>query len=75
MFKCLHELGSAYDVFTIKCINGNMIARHLPREISRPKKILLDQWAILTATIMSEHYQKSSLFQGGFEIPRVIAIL
>ena len=39
-FKCLHELGSAYDVFTIKCINGNMIDRHLPREISRPTKYL-----------------------------------
>ena len=34
-----------------------------------------DQWAILTATIISEHYRKSSLFQGGFEIPCVITMI
>ena len=39
--KCLHELGNAYDVFTIKCTKGYMIVGHLPREISRPTKYLL----------------------------------
>ena len=66
--KCLHELGNAYDVFAIKCIKGNMIVGHIPREISRPTKHLLDQGAIVTATITSEHYRKSLLFQGGLEL-------
>ena len=40
--KCLHELGNAYNVFTIKCIKRNMIVGYLPREISRLTKYLLD---------------------------------
>ena len=52
--KCFHELGNAYDVFTVKCMKGNMIVGHLPREISRPTKCLLDRGAIVTATITSE---------------------
>ena len=62
MLKCLHELGNAYDVFAIKCIKGNMIVGHLPKEISISTKYLLDRGAILTATIMSEHYRKRSIF-------------
>ena len=71
--KCLHELGNAY-VFAIKCIQGNMIVGNLPREISRPTKHVLDRGAIVTATITSEHYRKSSLFQGGLEIRCVITV-
>ena len=66
--KCLHEFGNTYYVFAIKCIKGNMIVGHLPREMSRPIKYLLDRGAIVTATITSEHYRKSLLFQGGLEI-------
>ena len=71
--KCLHEFGNTYDVFAIECIKGNMIG-HLLREISRPTKYLLDQGAIVTATITSEHYRKSSLFQGGLGIRWVITV-
>ena len=73
--KCLHELGNAYDVFAIKCIKGNMIVGHLPREISRPTKYLLDRGAIVTATITPEHYRKSPLFQDGLEIRCVITVI
>ena len=40
-----------------------MIVGHLPREISRATKYLLDRGAIVTATITPEHYRKSPLFQ------------
>ena len=73
--KCLHELGNAYDVFAIKCIKGNMIVEHLPREISRATKYLLDRGAIVTATITPEHYRKSPLFQDGLEIRCVITVI
>ena len=57
-----------------KCIKGNVIVGHLPREISRPTKYLLDRGTLVTATIMSEHYRKSLLFQGGLEIRCVIIV-
>ena len=49
-----------------------MIVGHLPREILRPTKYLLDRGA--TATITSEDYRKSSLFQGGLEIKYFVTV-
>ena len=49
-----------------------MIVRHLPRELSRPTRYLLDPGMIVTATITSEHYWESPLFQGRLEIRCVI---
>ena len=71
----MHELGNAYVVFAIKCIKGNVIVGPLPREISRPKKYLLDRGAIVPATITSEHYRKYLLFKGGLEIRCVITAI
>ena len=51
-----------------------MVAGHLPREISRPTKYLLNQGAIVTAIITSEHYWKSPLFQGELETRCVITV-
>ena len=51
-----------------------MIVGYLPREISRLTKYLLDQGAIVTAPITSEHYRKFPLFQGGREIRCVITV-
>ena len=62
----------AYDLFAIKCLRGNMIVGHLPKEIPRPTKYLLDRGAIVTATIAAEHYRKSPLLQDGLEIRCVI---
>ena len=70
----MNELGNAYDVFAIKCIKGNMIIGHLPREISRATKYSFDRGAIVTATITPEHYRKSPLFQAGLEIRCVITV-
>ena len=42
---------------------------HLPREISRPTKYLLDRGATILAKLTVTHYRKSPLFQGGLEIP------
>ena len=49
-----------------------MIVGHLPRELSRPTRYLLDPGMIVTATITSEHYWESPLFQGRLEIRCVI---
>ena len=44
---------------------------HLPLEISRFTKFLLDRGATITATVSSTHYQRSPLVLGGLEIPSV----
>ena len=41
---------------------------HLPREISKPTKFLIDRGARVTAEITSSHYRKSPLLQGGLEV-------
>ena len=42
--------------------------------MSRPTKYLLDRGKLLTATITSEHYRKSLLFQGRIKIRCVITV-
>ena len=51
-----------------------MIAGHLPREISRPTQYLLNQGAIVTTIIRSEHYWKPPLFQDELETRCVITV-
>ena len=41
---------------------------HLPLEISRFTKFLLDRGATITATLSSTNYRRSPLVQGGLEI-------
>ena len=41
---------------------------HLPKEISRVMKYLLDRGATATRTLTGEHYRRSPLVQGGLEI-------
>ena len=44
----------------------------LPLEISRFTKFLLDRGVTITATLSTTHYRRSSLVQGGLEIPCVV---
>ena len=45
---------------------------HLPLEISRFTKFLLDCGGTITATLSSINYQRLPLVQGGLEIPCVV---
>ena len=74
--KCFHERRNPFDVFAIKtCSNGNSQAvRHLPREISRLTKFILDRGAEVEATLASTQYRRSPITQGGLEIPCVIKV-
>ena len=51
-----------------------MIVGHLPREISTSTIYVLDRGTVVTATIRSDHYRKSSLLQGELEIRCVITV-
>ena len=73
--NCLHEQGNAFDIFAIKtfCQNGKIVG-HLPREISRITKFILDRGARVNAVLTSNHYRRSPLVQGGLEIPCEVTI-
>ena len=47
---------------------------HLPKEISRVTKYLLDRGATATATLKREHYRRSPLMQGGLEYPCKVSV-
>ena len=73
--NCLHEQGNAFDIFAIKtiCRNGKIVG-HLPREISRITKFILDRGAQVNAVLTSNNYRRSPLVQGGLEIPCEVTI-
>ena len=66
---CDHVSDNNYDLFAIKtCRDAELhpqIVGHLPLEIYRFTKFLLDRGAIITATLSSMHYRRSPLVQGG----------
>ena len=52
---------------------GNIVG-HLPMEISRITKFLLDRGARIEATLRSIQYRRSPLVQGGLEIPCTVKV-
>ena len=78
MLKCAHESGNANDPFSIKTCqieNGSKTVGHLPKEISRATKFLLDRGATISLKLSSDHYRRSPLFQGGLEIPYIVTVI
>lgn len=66
--RCEYEPDNLFDMFAIKvCLDKNIVG-HLPREISRPTKFLLDRGAQIVAAISSTVVRRSPLFQGGLEV-------
>ena len=76
ILNCYYENDNAFDRFAIKvCEFGKEIpVGHLPKEISRVTKYLLDRGATATATLTGEHYRRSPLVQGGLEIPCKVSV-
>ena len=74
--NCVHEKGNTFDRFAIKVCekDKNEIVGHLPMEISRVTKFLLDRGANVFAKLTSTHYGRSPLVQGGIEIPCVVTV-
>ena len=73
---CIHERGNELDAFSVKTVRAldNATVGHLPREICRPKKYLLDRGATVKAVITCSYYRRSPLFQGGLEIPCSVTV-
>ena len=69
--KCHYESGNPFDIFALKtCSNQDPRAvAHLPQEISRITKYLLESCAEIEAKLTSTHNRRSPITQGGLEIP------
>ena len=67
--KCFHEEKYLFDMFAIKVCDDVKIEGHLPMEISRLTKHLLDRGAVFTVELTSTNYRRSPLIQGCLEIP------
>ena len=75
MVKCSHENDNQYDRFAMKCtdIDDNIVG-HLPMEISRITKFLIDRGASVHANVTSIRFRASPLVQGGLEIPCLVTV-
>jgi len=58
---CSHEKNNLFDRFAIKTISKKtgQIVGHLPIEVSRITKYLMDRGAEVTAKLTSDHYRRS----------------
>ena len=71
---CIHERWSeAFSIKTIRDVD-NATVGHLPREISRPTKYLLDSSATVKAVVTCSYYRHSPLSLGGLEIPCLVTV-
>ena len=75
VLDCYHEFENTFNMFAIKtCKSIGQIAGHLPREISRVTKFLLDEGAVVQATLSTTHYKRSPLVKGGLEIACKVSV-
>ena len=68
--SCAHEENNPFDMFAIKVCEGTKIVGHLPMEISRASKFLMDRGAKFMVELVSTNYRRSPLVQGGLETVR-----
>ena len=69
---CYHEFENTFAIKT--CKSNGQIAGHLPREISRVTKFLLNRGAVVQATLSTTHYRRSPLVQVGLEITCKVSV-
>ena len=71
MLACSREENNPHDPFAIKTcqLDSGKIVDHLPMELSRISKFVLDRAAIIEVKLRETHYCRSPLVQGGLEIP------
>ena len=77
LLECSHEKDNPYDSFSIKVFKSDCpaeIVGHLPMEISRITKSIIDRGAQVAVKIRERHYRRSLLIQGGLEVPCKIKI-
>ena len=72
---CSHDFSDVFDVFAIKpCKPNGAVVGHLPGEISRATKFLLDPRVQISAILTPTVYRRSPLVQGGLEIKVIVKL-
>ena len=76
MLACSHEENNPHDPFAIKTcqLDSGKIVGHLPMELSRISKFILDRGAKIEVKLRETQNRRSPLVQGGLEIPYNLAI-
>ena len=76
LLNCLHERNNPFDMFAIQVcqLETNKRVGHLPMEISKLSKFLIDSGAIFQARLTSTHYRRRPVVRGRLEIPCEITI-
>ena len=74
-----HKVNNIYERFAIRtCLtdeNGKeKVIGHLPLELSRFTKYLLDLGAIVIVKLNSTHYSRSVVVQGGLKTPYMVKV-
>ena len=70
-----HDFGNVFDVFAIKtCKPDGTVVGHLPREILRATKFLLDRGAQISAILTSTDYRRSPFVQRGLAIASKVIV-
>ena len=69
LLKRTHEKDNPYDIFSMKVCkpDSDEIVRHLPMEIGRITKFIVDRGATCTLKIRGMHYRRSPLVQSGLK--------
>ena len=64
---CVHEGDNPYDIFAIKVCEtgGDRAVCHLPMEIYRVTKCLIERGFNVVANVISDYYRRSPLIKGG----------
>lgn len=77
VLDCVHEVDNPYDFFAIKTMEKRTgrIVGHLPFEVARCIKFLLQRGAIIDAQLSTTNYRRSPLIQGGLEIPCNVTVM
>ena len=71
---CAYEENNPFDLFVVKTCEDTNIVGHLPIEISRALKYLMDRGVAFTVQLTSTNYRRSPLIQGGLEIPAKVIV-
>ena len=77
LLNCSHEKDNPYDVFSIKVFKAESpgtTVGHLPMEISRITKYIIDRGPQVEVKALGRHYRRNPLVQGGLEVPCRIKI-
>ena len=72
---CAYEENNPFDFLAMKICEDTNIVGHLPMEISRASKYLMDLRASFMVKLTTTNYWRSPLIQSGLEIPAKIIVI